>query len=306
MGLTGAANPVSFLCLECRTVLDRGEVCDLDPRHPVAPLDSPQGRERVLGAVWGPAPARQRARQLTRAGVGGGAAGGILEGIGQGCGGCGELAGAGEVGAVIGVILAIVAVALFAVVLVWLIGRAVVAWQRRKHRLLPRGAARNVDYRRRGAWVEGVVEAKAPMGSWTGQADCVAWGLEVRADKSRDGDVLMRDGRTAPFTVRLADGRRVEVPAGRVRVQADGDVPEHARETVTGDALKEQLGSLAASEEEYEALIPGETAEVVMLNSGDRVRVHGPLEAAATGEGGYREGAAVYRPAGVAWLTRVG
>jgi hypothetical protein len=144
------------------------------------------------------------------------------------------------------------------------------------------------------------------MGSWTGQADCVAWGLEVRADASRDGDVMMRDGRAAPFAVRLADGRRVEVPAGRVRVQAEGEVPAHAREKVDGDALKEQLGSLAAGAEEYEALVPGEHAEVVMLNPGDRVRVHGPLEAVATGDGGYRDGAAVFRPAGIAWLTRVG
>jgi len=306
MGLTGAANPVPCLCLVCRTVLGRGEPCDIDPLHAVAPLDSPHGRESVLAAVWGPGSARQRARELTRAGVGGGAAGGILEGIGQGCGGCGELAGAGEAGAIIGVILAILAVAFFAVVIAWLVGRAVVAWQRRKHRLRPRGAARNVDYRRRGAWVEGVVEAKAPMGSWTGQADCVAWGLEVRADESRDGDVVMRDGRAAPFAVRLADGRRVEVPAGRVRVQAEGEVPEHARERVDGDALKTQLGSLADRAEEYEALVPGEHAEVVMLNPGDRVRVHGPLEAVATGDGGYRDGAAVFRSAGVAWLTRVG
>lgn len=306
MGESLAVNPVPCLCLECRTVLGRGEACDVDPRHRVAALDDPNGRERVLGTVWGPASARQRARLLTRAGASGGAAGGLLEGLGQGCGGCGDLAGAGELGAVISVIVAIVVVALLAVVIVWLIGRAVVAWQRRRHRLTPLGAARNIDYRRRGAWVEGTVEAKALGASWTGQSDCVAWGLEVRADDAREGDVVMRDGQAMAFSVRLADGRRLDVPAGRVRLQAEGELPSIAREVVDGEALEAHLGALAAGADEYEALVPGAHAEVVMLHAGDRVRVHGALEASATGDGGYREGATSVRPAGVAWLTRVG
>jgi len=304
--MAGAVNPTPSLCLVCRTVLGRGEPCDLDPRHPVAPLDDRDGRERVLAAVWGPPSARERARQLTRAGAGGGVAGGILEALGNGCGGCGELAGGGEVGAVLGVLAAIVAVALFAVVLVWLIGRAVAAWQRRKHRLKPRGAPRQVDFRRRGAWVEGVVVGGPAIGSWTGEHDCAAWGVEVRADDAREGDVLLRDGAAAGFTVRLDDGRAVEVPAGRVRVQAEGELPSSARERVGGDALSGQLGDLAGGEDEYERPIPGASAEAVLVRPGDRVRVHGPLEPLATGDGGYREGAAAWRPAGVPWLTRVG
>lgn len=290
----------------CRTVLGRGEACDLDPRHPVAALDDANGRARVLLAVWGPPSARERARQLARAGASGGAAGGLLEGLGQGCGGCGELAGTGEFGAVIAVIVAIIAVALFAVLLVWLIGRAVAAWQRRKHRLKPRGAQRNVDFRPRGAWVEGVVEVGAPMGSWTGQLDCVAWGVEVRADTAREGDVLMRDGRSAGFTLRLDDGRRITVPAGRIRVQAEGELPSTAREHIEGDALTAQLGDLAQCEDEYDRLVPAEEADSVLIQPGDRVRVHGPLEPVTTGDGGYRDGASTFRPAGVAWLTRVG
>ena len=35
---SGAVNPTPAICLVCRSVLDRGEACDLDPRHPVAAL----------------------------------------------------------------------------------------------------------------------------------------------------------------------------------------------------------------------------------------------------------------------------
>ena len=103
---SGAVNPTPAICLVCRSVLDRGEACDLDPRHPVAALADASGRERVLLAVWGPPSARARARQLARAGASGGAVGGLLEGLGQGCGGCGEFAGTGEFGAVLAVIFA--------------------------------------------------------------------------------------------------------------------------------------------------------------------------------------------------------
>lgn len=297
--------PTPAMCLVCRVALAPGEPCDFDPKHPTAPLTEGAGRERALAAVWGPPSARAQARRLTRAGASGGIAGGAAEVLGHGCGGCGELAGAGELGAVIGVILAIVAVALSAVIVVWLIGRAVTAWQRRKHRLLPMGAPRGLPMR--GAtWVEGVVEGRAPMPSWTGEEDCLAWGVEVLADAHRGGAVLLRDGRTTALTLRLDDGRVVRVPEGRARVWSAGELPEGARESVKGDALRGLLGGLAEGEDEYEVVIPAERAESVMIGPGDRVRLGGALVPAGAGDGGYREGAQELLATGVPRLVRVG
>lgn len=292
------------LCLVCRTRLGVGEVCDLDPRHPVAALDTPAGRERAISAVWGPASARSQARQLARAGAGGGVAGGAAEALGHGCTGCGELAGAGEAGAVIGVVLAIVAVALSAVILVWLIGKAVTAWQRRKHRLRPQGVPRALPVGV-GAWVEGTVRARLHQGSFSGERDCVAWGLVALADEHRTGPVLLRDGRTEAFALALDDGRTVEVPAGRARVWSAGDAPASAREDLEGDALRGLLGPLAKGEDEYDAPAPAARAESVLILPGDRVRLFGEM-APVAGDGGYREAVSTLRVTSVPRLARLG
>lgn len=296
--------PAQGMCLVCRVVLDPGAQCDLDPKHPVAELHTEGGRERALSTLWGPPSARAQARQLGRAGASGGVAGGMAEALGHGCGGCGELAGAGELGAVIAVIVAIVAVALSAVILVWLIGRAVTAWQRRKHRLKPLGAPR-VPPERRGAFLEGVVEAKSSLRSWTGEEPCTAWGLEVLADDHRIGAVMLRDGRTAAFTLLTDDGRRVEVPAGRARVWSV-EKSSDGRETVKGDALRSMLGGLSEAEDEYDVLVPADRAECVLVRPGDRVRLVGALEALPSTDGGYRDGSSSFRPVGVPRIARVG
>ncbi|MFO0623990.1 MAG: hypothetical protein U0325_00110 [Polyangiales bacterium] len=290
------------LCLTCRTRLRAGEACDLDPRHPVAALDTPAGWEHALSAVWGPASARTQARQLARAGAGGGVAGGAAEALGHGCNGCGELAGAGEAGAVIGVLLAIVAVALSAVLLVWLIGKAVTAWQRRKHRLRPQGAPRALAVGQ-GAWVEGTVRATKLLGSFTGQRDCVAWGAVALADAHRGGPVLLRDGCTAAFTLALDDGRTVEVPAGRARggtrVSArDGARGPRRRRRArpprrAGGGRRRPQRPRAAGLLEVGAHPPGRPRAAPARSRRSRPR-------------GYREAATVLRATGVPRLARVG
>jgi hypothetical protein len=206
---------------------------------------------------------------------------------------------------VIGVVLAIVAVALSAVILAWLIGKAVTAWQRRKHRLRPQGAPRAIA-EREGAWVEGTVRAQRTIGSFSGERDCVAWGVTALADEHRGGPVLLRDGRTEAFIVALDDGRTVEVPAGRARVWSVGEAPEAARETVEGDALRGLLGPIARGEDEYDVLAPAERAESVLILPGDRVRLFAALTPVASEGGGYREGPSTLRVSGVPRLARVG
>src|SRR5688572_12063565 len=86
------------ICLDCRTLLPPETPCPGGARHRLTRLDIGGGRERLLEAVWGPAPWRQEVRAAARTGATGGGLGGL-----DACSGCDALGFAelGHLGAIL-------------------------------------------------------------------------------------------------------------------------------------------------------------------------------------------------------------
>lgn len=288
------------ICIDCRTVLHPDEACDGGARHRTASLGDPEGREALLRDVWGPPGLRRRAKQIAAAGGGGAVVGSALEG---GCNvGCGVLdcaSGLADFPAAL-VVIALAAVGIGVYLLVsWILRRV----RERRHGLKPNGALLR-PLLPRGQTHHGVVgEGASTTQSLSGEV-CVAHGLSLRCKRFLRSDLMLYDGRSAGFTLRLADGREVRVPAGRVRLLG----PRRQERDVAPARVRlelNRLDPLRARPENAEELdpLPFDRAGELVLRPGDAVELIGAFEPvidrAAQTEAGYRASAAsVLKPSG--------
>lgn len=258
------------ICLDCRTVLGEGEPCDGGPKHRVAELSQPQARERWINEVWGPPSRRRRAKQLAKAGGGGLGAGSALEG----CGGCAELGGSGEV---LAIIAAILVVALVVVVLYWVVVKIIEAIRAYRSRLKPYGAVTRVP-RLRGGVVAGRVTGGAGMLKSPASGDpCRAFTIDLQCERFLKGATMLHDAMTAGFDVTLDDGRIARVPAGRVRLEG----PTRRIELSATAAVEGHLATIDPGRnvaDEFDP-VPYDYVAETILKDGDRVEIFGDLDA---------------------------
>lgn len=278
----------SAICLDCRTALGPHETCEGGPRHRTASLHTPEGRERLLAEVWGPPGVRRRLRQMALAGGTGAAAGGLVKG---GCEtGCAVLECSGAV-ADFPPLAVIVAAAVLAVGLFLLVAKIVEWRRRRRNRPRPNGALRPPKTphgpRHRGTVVEGDL----------GEGDVLAYGLRLQQSHVLRSDLMLTDGASSGFSVRLEDGSTLQIPAGRLRLEGAGRPADKARVA----ANLEQLDPRRTTSDELDP-IPHDRATELFVRPGDTVEVVGRLVPAVD----TRAAAASYRQAAPSVLTPEG
>jgi hypothetical protein len=266
----------SRVCLDCRSVVEGDAPCPGGPKHRVVDLTS-EGRAKLVDEVWGPPSWRRERRRLARAGGGGATAGGIAE-IFTGCDGCSGIELGGELGEIVGVILVILAVALIAILLVWAIGKLIAYINRKRQEPKPHGAlllpTRHYSERR----VRGTVEDEEPKGvSPLTKKPCVAWAAELTCKRWLTRHVMLRDGASFGFDIRLDDGRLARIPAGMVRLHRGGR--EDDSPAVATDYLQQIDPAYRADDEEPP--IPYDEAATLDLRPGDRVEIFGELHVSA-------------------------
>lgn len=291
----------SRVCLDCRSVVEQGP-CPAGPKHRVVDLAA-GGRAQLVDEVWGPPSWRRERRRLARAGGGGAAAGGIGE-IFSGCNGCDALSFGGELGEILGAILIILAVALIAVLLVWAIGKLIAYIHRKRQEPKPMGALLPPVRRRSERRVRGVVLASPEdQRSPISQQRCLGWAVELTATRWFTRHVMLRDGQSFGFDIRLEDGRIARVPAGPIRLHPGG---QQDRAVAIDDYLTSVDPAYAATDEE--PAIPYEDAASIDIREGDHVEVFGELQTIADPEAAqtYRgTSAMVLAPADVPLIRRV-
>lgn len=267
----------SRVCLDCRLVIGDLAACPGGPKHRVVDLAS-AARAALVDEVWGPPSWRRERRRLARAGGGGAAAGGVAEGIGS-CGGCDGCSGFGvgaELGEVVGALLVILAVALIAVALVWAIGKLVAYIRARRNMPKPHGAlllpTRHLSRRR----ARGVVLGEPRGVSALTSAPCVGWAVELSSKRFVGNAVMLRDGASLGFDVRLEDGRVARVPAGPLLL-ASGSALDEAP-----PRLEEHLRSVdpAWAPGDEEPAIPFDRVAAIDVRPGDQVELVGALHLA--------------------------
>ena len=279
----------SRVCLDCRTVVGDLASCPGGPKHRIVDLAT-EGRAKLVDEVWGPPSWRREQRRLARAGGGGAAAGGLGE-IFSGCGGCDGLSLGGELGEVLGAILIIIAVALIAIVLVWAIYKLVAYIQARRNTPKPNGALLPPVRHPSGRRARGVVLGTENNGTSpvTGEP-CVGWALELTTKRFLGSAVMLRDGMSFGFDVRLEDGRVARVPAGLLRLQQGGTV----NADLPGDSYLASVDPTHTSSEEDPA-IPFDRSALVEVRPGDEIELVGALHLAPDPEAAqtYRDTAAM-------------
>jgi hypothetical protein len=203
------SSPSTSICLICRTALARGESCDGGPRHRVADLHTPDGREEHRREVWGPPSRQERLRTFIRHGAAGSGVGAALQ-----CLDCGVVDG----GSVLGVFAGIAIVAALFILVASLV--SMIRGARLRRRLVrPYGAITGPRLPNPAAAKTGVAEG-TPLPSPLGGEPCLAFSIVLRTDRQAPllSNVLWREASTDGFTVRLDDGTPVRIPAGRVRI----------------------------------------------------------------------------------------
>jgi hypothetical protein len=262
-------------------------------------LRIPAERGRLLREIWGSPSARRRAKELAKAGGGGLGLGTLFQSC-DACSSC-DLGGvSGEAGAVV---LGIALAALLFVLLYYVTKKIIEYVRRRQNRLRPHGALRRaLPVLRRGP--SGVVlEGRSSQAPASG-ASCLAWGIELRCARFLGGDVMLRDGRTEGFELRLDDGGLLHVPKGRVRL-VGGFAPQRPE----GERWQRYLGELDPSPSADEAFppFPYDVVLEARLAGGQRVQIVSALERASADEaqaGGYRVAPkAVLEPSGIPILA---
>lgn len=306
-------SPRTEICLDCRTALAEGERCDGGPRHRVTQLHQEPGRKRLLEEVWGAPDLRRRTRQLAKAG----SVGAVLIGLLQCCAvvtcECGQFVPDVFIDAIgVGTLLLILAAVVASMGLVYVVATISDYVRKRRNALIPNGALARPHppggSRLRGtlALADGAALIKS-----SGGRPVAAHGLELRTSRFMRSGVMLRDGAAAELMVELDDGRRLQIPAGRVRVDASSS----AQRLRPAD-LRRYLDDLdplrrAADPGEHDAL-PFDDARERHMMPGDRVEVRGACEpfivpGQASEAGGYRQAAAsLLRPVGVPWLRAIG
>ena len=259
------------VCLDCRSVVASDNRCPGGPKHRVVNLAS-NGRSKLVDEVWGPPSWRRERRRLARAGGGGAAAGGVGD-IASGCGGCDFPSVGGDLGEILGAIVVILAVALVAILLVWAIGKLVAYIRAKRSEVQPSGALLPPVRRPTERSVRGVVLASPTSGRSLASGElCVGWAAELSATRWFTRHVMLRDGASFGFDVRLDDGKIARIPAGALRLHRGGR--EESIEDVT-----RYLGSI---DPEYrldgdEPAIPHEEAATIEIRVGDRVEIFGEV-----------------------------
>jgi len=298
-----SAPPRTRVCLDCRLVVGELPACPGGKKHRIVNLAT-EGRAKLVDEVWGPPSWRRERRKLARAGSGGAAAGGLGEFFTScgGCDGCSAIDLGGELGAVIGAILVVLAVALIAVLLVWAIGKLIAYIRMRRNMLKPHGAmlpAAPTSVRRARGVVVGEPKGTSPLT----REPCVGWALELSSKRFVGSAVMLRDGESFGFDVRLEDGRVARVPPGLLTLSRGGD---EQREAIF---LEEHLQTIdpAFSAEDPEPTMPHDRVAAIELRPGDEVELVGPLHLAPDPEAtqSYRGTAAmVLVPNAVACIRR--
>ncbi len=290
-----AAFPRVNVCVNCRTLLGPNEQCDGGKKHRIAELQTKAGRSLLLDEVWGPPSLRRRAKQLAKAGGGGLGLGSLFDG----CGGCDCGGGALEGEFIIG-LLAVFAVVLVVVAVVWLVMKIIERVRIYQNRPKPNGG---VD---RPAWIgrkpgpAGTVVGKTETLAPASSTSCVAWALDLRSKRFLGTDLMLHDAETCGFDVKLDDGSIARIPLGRIRIE--GPHKRIDRDDVTN--LNEFVQTLARPDDpEDEGLdpFPYDVVEEVVVKPGDRVKLFGDFdrEADPRALGGYREAQAILVPRGV-------
>ncbi|MFO0560494.1 MAG: hypothetical protein U0269_20940 [Polyangiales bacterium] len=250
-------------CLECRTALGAESQCDGGRTHRVVRIDEVPGRAALFDEVWGPSSLRRQARAAAKAGGAGVAADSCAD-LG-GCDGCSGISDAGELGAII---LGILAAALIAILLWWIVTKIIEYVRARRAQLKPKGALL-VAPRPTGAARFGTVRAAAAT---LGPA---AQSIELIQTRLAANAVMLRHASTEGLEIALDDGSIVRVPAGRIRLEGTRTVIEDP--SVAKGVLDELVGPPLTDDDGY-ALVPFDVAQRVTLSVGDRVAVYGPIE----------------------------
>jgi hypothetical protein len=239
--------------------------------------------ERLREEVWGPADWRRQKRALARAGGGGAALGGLGD-VANGCTACDAADVGGGLGEIIGAIVVILAVALVAVALVWVIGKLVGYLRERANRPKPHGAllppTRLLSKRRIAGTVVGSATGSAPFAFDA----CAGWALELSCKRFVGNAVMMRDGESFGFDVRTDDGRVVRVPKGMMRLVKGGETDD-PNETLVRNHVA-SIDGVDGSTDDDLGPIPFERAKSIEVRPGDRVEVIATMDASG---GGYRD-----------------
>jgi hypothetical protein len=252
--------PASSLCLTCRTTLGAGERCDVSPAHVVVSLREAGGWRRAIETAWRDVPPASlpapRPKHLLPLAV-------------------------WWIALVCALWSPLREIALMlapAALVVWLWTH--LCYGRVLRRARPVGATRRAPLRSAGL-LGTVVSARTdePCAS----ALVLALGLE-----EGDGLTLQHAWGTG-FVVAVDDGRRVRVPAGRLRVEA----PLSVRRALSRTAVERRLTAmdLASLHRAGPGLhpFPFSDAHAVEIRSGDRVEVLGTTSPEPSrGQGVYR------------------
>jgi hypothetical protein len=210
--------------------------------------------------------------RLARAGGGGAAAGGVGD-IASGCGGCDLPSVGGELGEVLGAILVILIVALVAIALVWAIGKLIAYIRRRRNEPRACGALLPPVRRRTERKVTGVVlPSKSTGRNPINNEQCLGWAAELSVTRWLTRHVMLRDGASFGFEVRLDDGRVARVPAGMIRLERGG---REERSIYIDNYLKSVDPQYRDGDPE--PAIPYEEAASTEIRVGDRVELFGEL-----------------------------
>jgi len=301
--------PRTSICLDCRTALVDGEACDGGKKHRVTSLATHAGRQKLLDEVWGPANVRRQLKRATRSGGGGAIGGSILDGCGSGadCSGCDVPSGGGEI---LGAILVIIVGAIVVIVLGWLVMKLVAYIREKMNRPKPFGALAEGP-KMRGRGVRGKVVAAQRSDSPIDDEPCVAYALEYRAKRVVSGAVMLRDAATRGFDVVTTEGRKVRVPAGRIRLDGRpskiGGSDARMNAAAHVGAIDAQLDTNLTQNDPTEDPFPWDEVVQTVLAPGDEVEVLGDLAPTADPEAAsaYRESASLLVPVGVPRLVKI-
>ncbi len=282
--------PRNRVCMSCRIGLLPDEACDIDVTHPIAELQTVEGRESLVNATWGPPIARhaqqralaRRERAATVAALGWFSAGAtaLLLGI--------PLLGPAEVISGAGVFSAI--------------GFFWARTPRRSEGSYPTGGTDRLQPPQsgpRGA-ASGHADAQAPASG----AACLAFCLELRHISRGAERLLYRDSITTGFDVALDTGGLARIPPGRIHLSGasrqvvdfdNRDVAMYLRQVDPGHDPDARFDPLRYSVIFEQLLLPGQRVELLSRFE--------PRVARTLREGGYRDPALSHlAPVGVPFV----
>ena len=289
-----AAFPRVNVCVDCRTLLGPNEPCDGGPKHRIADMRNPAGRNALLHEVWGPPSVRRRAKQLAKAGGGSLGLGSLFEGCGGGCDGCGSATLDAEALAVVGAILVAVVVG---IALVWLVLKIIEKVREYQNRPKPNGGVVRPASLGRRAGPYGTVVGTPAMLAPASFRPCLAWALDLRSKRFLGTDLMLRDAETQGFEIKLDDGTTARIPRGRIRVE--GPHQRVSRDDATNlDGFVQTLAPIDDPNDQGLDPFPYDVVEEVILKPGDRVRIFGEFsrEADPRASASYREANVILVP----------